>query len=372
MHTSQRSILAAFLPALVACAQTAPPRATPTPVRVRAVGESPGSSDLHYSGTVQADAEVALAFKVGGYVDSVRAVPGSRGETRLVQAGDRVTKGTVLAVVRDSDYRQRVAELRAQRDQAHAEALQAKLDHERAAKLLALEAISQAAYDAQKARFDATAAAVDAYSARLRQAQINLDDCSLRAPVDGIVVRRDIEVGSLVNVGSPGFVVAAVGRTKVRFGVPDEVALRLKLGSSVRVTAEPIPGRTFAAEVTKVSPKSDSSTRVFDVEASLAEDGPLRLGMVVSVALPDAPAPAASALTLPLPAIVKTPGEDAFVAYAVEAGAGGAEVARARKVTLGRLAGNEVRVEGDLRPGDRVVVQGASLVADGQAVRVVP
>jgi hypothetical protein len=129
---------------------------------------------------------------------------------------------------------------------------------------------------------------------------------------------------------------------------------------------------THEGIVTAVSPRADSQTRLFSVELTVANDGnELRPGMVATVELPEerGAAPAVP-LVVPLASIVK--GADAGYAVYVVERSQDAEVARLRKVALGDVFGNTIAVRDGLRAGDRVIVTGASLVREGEAVRVVP
>ncbi|MFL5362663.1 MAG: hypothetical protein ACJ78U_17005, partial [Myxococcales bacterium] len=115
--------------------------------------------------------------------------------------------------------------------------------------------------------------------------------------------------------------------------------------------------------------------RTFDVEAVISPSAPLLLGMVVSVALQEPAASTAAVLTAPLSSLVAAPRREreaqALVAFVIEEERGVA-VARQRRVVAGQLVGNEVAIESGLLPGERLVVQGASLLNDGQTVQLVP
>ena len=147
----------------------------PVPVRASTVRESPQvDQELRFSGTVAPEAEIELSFKVGGYATSLLTLRDGQGRTRFVQAGDQVRRGTVLATVRQEDYRQSAAEARGAVDAARAAALKARLDYDRAVSLLASKVIPPADYDAAKARADGAIAAVDTAEARLASARIAL------------------------------------------------------------------------------------------------------------------------------------------------------------------------------------------------------
>jgi multidrug efflux system membrane fusion protein len=111
---------------------------------------------------------------------------------------------------------------------------------------------------------------------------------------------------------------------------------------------------------------------VFDVEITVPNvDGALKVGMVAAVQVGDASASSAQpALVAPLSAIVRGKG-DGYAIYVVEDQAGEA-VARLRSVTLGPMIGNQIAVTAGLRPGERVVVSGATIVTDGERVSIMP
>src|SRR5262249_48217043 len=143
----------------------------PTPVRVRTVAETTARTSARYSGILEAAAKVDLAFKVGGYV---RQVAEAKGKGRKLQEGDFVTKGTVLAVVESSDYREHTSAARAGHAEAVAQEKQAQVDFERAKALFAERAISQADYDAALAKRDMANARTGQARAQVGEADLSL------------------------------------------------------------------------------------------------------------------------------------------------------------------------------------------------------
>ena len=110
---SSTELLVALALGALACGKAEGYVKPPVPVRVTTVREASGADqDLRFSGTVAAEAESGLSFKVGGYATSILTVRQPDGRVRLVQAGDRVRRGTVLAQVRQEDYRHSTAEAR--------------------------------------------------------------------------------------------------------------------------------------------------------------------------------------------------------------------------------------------------------------------
>src|SRR4051812_26884757 len=169
-----------------------------TPVAVSALGTRHVGSRTPYSVGIVPYSQVDLAFKSGGYIESILQVRGADGRMRNVQEGDWVARGTVLARVRESDYVANVNVAKAQLAQMQAALEQARLDFARTDALFRTESVTTPQYDAAKARLDSTTASVNSAASGLSQAEIALSDCALRAPLDAWVIRRNVEVGSLV------------------------------------------------------------------------------------------------------------------------------------------------------------------------------
>jgi multidrug efflux system membrane fusion protein len=341
------------------------------PVKVRAVAAPNAQSAARYSGSLEPATRVDLAFKVGGYIREIAEIKGESGAPHKIQEGDRVTKGTVLAAVRESDYEQKLSSAKAALAEATANQKQAQLDYDRASKLLAGNSVSKSEVDNANARLELANARVDGQQARVGEAQIALGDCVLRAPMDGVILKRGIEVGSLVAPGAVGVVLADTRSIKVVFGAPDSLLEKLKLGGSLSVTLEAVHG-DFSGKITRIAPSADPKSRVFDIEATIPNPADqLKVGMIASLKLPDG-APAEASLALPLTAVVRSPSDPrGFAVYVVE-GDAGQEIARLRSVKLGSVLGNTVLVTDGLKSGDRVVSMGATLVADGGSIRIIP
>jgi RND family efflux transporter MFP subunit len=362
-----------FVAASLGCSHPGAEKAA-RPVRVEAVdGELP-TGGLRYSATIQPYEQVALSFKVGGYVRMVRQVAGTDGRPRNLQQGDPVARGTVLARVDPADYQERANQGQAQVAEAEAGLQKASADASRAEALYAAKALTRPDYDAAKANLASAVARRDAARAQLEAARISLNDTTLVAPVDSVVLSRNVEVGSLAGAGTVGFVLADLTRVKAVFGVPDLLVQRVQIGLPLRITTDAYGATEFPGRITAVSPAADSQSRVFSVEVTIPNpDRRLKAGMIgtVEVAEETAAAMAAGAPTVSLSAIVKSSREGAFAVFVAE-GPDGSTAARARDVALGAISGNRVAIERGLKKGDRVIVSGASLLVDGDRVRVIP
>lgn len=366
-------ILAALLSALFAagCEHRVVSAHQATPVRITAAGTLEESGGLRYSANIDAFTQMSLAFKSGGYVDRVIERKGADDRTRILQVGDRVSQGEILAHVRESEYSDRVNSAKAQVDQAQANYDKAKLDFERAANLYKADSYTKVQYDGAKAALDAGLASVESAKANWRQAKTALADCSLQSPLTGWVLSREVEVGALVGTGSAAFTLADTHLVKAVFGVPDTRVSFANLGAAQTVTTTSLPGE-FHGRITSVSPSADPKSRVFSVEVTIPNsDDRLRPGMIATLTLGGGkPGPVTT--VVPLSAVVRsTQHADGFAVFVVADQAGRSFV-HERTVEIGDTQGNLISIMSGLKPGEAVVVTGGTLVKDGDEIKVIP
>jgi RND family efflux transporter MFP subunit len=361
--------------------KTTPPRSAPVPVRVQVVEGALEPSGLRYSANINPREQVELAFKVGGYVHEIVAVPGPDGVRRELRAGDRVIRGMVLARLDPQDHAARANQARAAMEEAKASLVQANKNFERSQALVTGGYLAKSEFDLSQERLGVARAKLDGARAQLEQANIQLDDSRLKSPLDGMVASRSVEHGTLVSSGTKAFVLVDLSSVKAVFGVPDTMQGRIKPGAPLSVVVDALGGREFAGKVTAVSPSADPKSRVFDIELTIPNpDALLKDGMIATVRLDglgglDATAskvPDAAQASVPLQSVVRPPSDpNGYMVYvAVEEG--GQTVARGRLVELGDVAGRSVLVRGGVKPGDRVITAGATLVSDGAAIIIVP
>jgi RND family efflux transporter MFP subunit len=351
------------------CAHEEPYEKPRTPVRVESIGPASGSTALRYSAAIVPRLAVPVAFKVPGYIDEITVVRDAAGGSRILQEGDRVERGQTLARIRTDDFVAKVSQARSQQAEVEAAFVQARQAYERAAALYDKKSLVRGDFDAAKAAYDTVVAKRDGVKAVIAEASNALGDSALKSPISGTVIKRMIEVGSLVGPGTPGFVVADTTSLKVLFGAPDLVVRRLKGGQPLAITTETYPNERFPGRITSLAPAADPGSLVFDVEVTVPnKDGRLKPGMVASLEI-DTEA-AAPQIAIPLAAIVRSPQKpDGYAVFVVEDRAG-APHAKLREVTLGEMISNGVAVTGGLRVGERVIVSGAKVVADGEPIEI--
>ena len=412
---------------MVAC-QSKQLQKPPVPVKVATVELHAPNSGARYSATIIPRTQVELAFKVDGYVETLQKVRGVGGQMRDIQEGDPIVKGVVLARVRQSEYQVKVKEAESQASEARSaidsskaqyqEALSAiesskaqladaeaayeksKLDFDRAQNLFASQSLTKANYDAAKAQFEQATAKLAASLSQVRMIQakadsaksqievikarstgaqavvrektIPLQDTALKAPLNGFVLQKSVERGTLVSPGKTGFVVADTSSVKAAFGVADIAVPEMKLGSRLSVETETLPGIEFEGQITSVFPAADPKSRVFNVEVTVPNPkGLLRPGMIVSLRVGRSE-PAQAQPVVPLNAIVKSPTDANGYAVFVVTEQGGRLIAKAREVKLGETYGNTIAVTEGVKESDRVITIGVTLVRDGDVVKVIP
>ncbi len=377
MHkTRQAKLILICSPALAAallagCRKEASPQPILTPVRTAEVQTIDTGVGNTYSANIQPYQQVDLAFKSNGYLGSIRQVRDADGHIRNIDQGDYVTKGTVLATVQTDDYQQKLDQAKAQLAKAQAEHERATLSFGRVSALYKVGAATQPDYDDTNAQVQSTQAAVDNANASIAEAQIALGYCQLKAPFDSWVLKRNVDVGTLVSAATVGFTLADTRSVKAAFGVPDTYIDKVKLGSAQTVTTEALPGG-FSGHVTSISAAADPKSRVYTVEVRI--DNPknlLKAGMIASITI-GAGQPIGRVMVVPLTAVMRSPGNpNGFAVYLTE-GAGDTVTVRAQDVTLGNTYGNNIAVLSGLGPGQRVVTSGTTMIKNGQQVRVIP
>lgn len=354
-----------------ACKQNAEAARAPLPVHTSMVQTIAVGNPAKYSASIVPYSQVDLAFQSSGYVDHIRQVPSASGGMRNIDQGDWVKKGTVLAIVRQQSYTDKLDQAKAQLARAQAEYEKAKSSFDRVSSLYSTQSATQPDLDSAQAQLDSTAASVSGATAQISEAQVALSDCSLQAPFDGWVMKRTVDVGSFVGPATNGFTIANTRLVKAVFGVPDTSIGRVRTGQRLAILTDAFP-QPFAGQITVISPSADPKSRVFSVEVTIANPrDQLKSGMIASLAL-NGERLSQSLPAVPLSAIVRDPRNANGFAVMIAEGDGEVESARLRAVELGDVYGNMVAMNKGLQSGERVITTGVTLIRDGDRVRVIP
>ncbi len=314
----------------------------PTPVRVAPVETAPLDPAIRAVGLLATADEVRLSFKAGGVVAAIH-----------VEQGARLSKGQLLATLRQDEVDAAVAQARALADKSDR-------DLERGRALLADEV-------ATLEQLENLVTARDVAHAALRAAAFNARFSRIEAPGDGILLRRLAEPGELVAAGQPVLVAGLTGGGWiVRASLADRDIVRIAPGTRAAISVDAFPGRRFAGAVTELASASDPMSGTYEVQLAVDPQGAHFLsGMVAKVEFDLATAVAVP--VLPVSALLEADGSVAVV-YVI---APGEDVARRVAVRIGRLVGERVEVLGGLEGGEQVVTEGAAYLRDGELVRVI-
>jgi multidrug efflux system membrane fusion protein len=353
------------------CKQQNAAETLPLPVRTALVQPVAVGNGAKYSASIVPYAQVTLSFQSSGYIGSIRQVKSPSGGMRNIDQGDWVQKGTVLAVVRQQDYLDKVQQAQAQLARSQAEFEKAKLSFDRVSALYSSQSATKPDYDSAQAQLASTTASVSGAQASLSEANVALAYCSLQAPFSGWIVSRNVDLGTLVGPATNGFTLADTQSVKAVFGVPDTSISRVRLGQRLAITTDSFP-QPFAGRVSAISPAADPKSRVFSVEVTIPNPhNRLKSGMIASLAL-DGSQLQQSVLAVPLAAVIRDPERASGFAVMIAEGGGDTATARLRAVELGDIYGNMIAAKGGLTGGESVITTGVGLIKNGDKVRILP
>lgn len=301
------------------------------------------------SGPVTAYEEMQLGVEISG----------QRITALNVDVGQSVKRGQVLLQLDHRTLDSELAQAEASLRQAQTAQELARLNHERGAKLAASQLISASSLDELRAaQADAQAQTATA-RARRDAAQLQRDFAELRAPADGVISKRLVQAGQVVAAGSELLRLIRDGRLEWRAELPEAALARVAVGNTVTL---PYDGQVVTGRIRAVSPGVDAQTRTGTIYADLPAPGPLKPGVYVEGRIVTGDG---QALTVPTAAIVQrdghsyvfTPGEKQSV--------------QRRRVRTGQTVDGQTEIVEGLKAGERVVVEGAGFLGEGDRVRVV-
>ena len=284
----------------------------------------------------------------------------------LVDIGDKVGRGQLLATLEAPELEQQLAAARADLKTAEANERLARTTAERWKAMLAKDAVSRQETDEKQGDLAARSAIADAARANVARLQATMDFTRLRAPFSGVVTSRTAELGALVSAGSsaaqPLFTVSDVSRMRAYVRVPQTYASQIRQGMQVELILPEYPGQTFGAELTRLAGAVDPGTGTMLVELQAPnDDRALRPG---SYAQARFPLTGAKVLAVP-PSALLIDSEGARVALL---GADGK--AHFRPVTIGRDRGTVVEISKGISAGDRVIDSPPDSLREGDRVQV--
>ena len=321
-------------------AQMSQPR-PPASVAVTEVRTDQWQPRLKAVGSVSATQGIFVTNEVSGMVLEI-----------LFASGQQVRAGEVLVRLEDSVDVADLRGLQAERDLA-------SIKFKRLAKLVKDRSVSQSDYDEAKAELDSAQAKVAAKRAVIEKK-------SIRAPFEGILGIRSVDIGEYLAPGAQLVPLQALDPVYVDFSLPERHFAQLHSGQPVEVRVTAQPERVFQGEITAINPGINEATRSIQIQATLTNDEQLlRPGMFaeVEVLLPQRD----EVVTIDRAAITYTPyGDSVFLAVEKD----GQLQAERRQVTTGLVQEGRAEILAGLQPGDRVVLAGQLKLRNGQAVQI--
>lgn len=333
-------LLLAFSLGIAGCGHKAERATTESPptatVRVQTVESKSRVATEDVVGTVRAKLHSVIEAKVSGRIEQMLVVP-----------GQNVTAGESLV-------RLDAREVQAQLDRALAVREQAKSDFKRAADLYQQKILSQSEYDNAQSKFRMADAAATEAETLLGYTKIN-------APFAGVITRKFADVGDLAAPGKPLLGMEDARDLRLEADVPEAVIGKLALGDKLPVHISSLE-TDFEGVISEIAPAADPNSRTFLVKLDLPNSPGLRAGQFGRVAMPVGET---SALRVPASAVVRR-GQMEMVFVAVDGHA------QLRLVKTGKRIGDEVEIVSGVSAGEKVVVENAAGLFDGQPITFKP
>jgi RND family efflux transporter MFP subunit len=319
---------------------TPAPQDPPVQVHIAQLSTGPITRSVMLPAQVIAFQEATLYARVSGYLKSI-----------AVDKGDKVAAGAVLARIE-------IPELVASRAKQQAELKAAQADYNRLQESLqkAPDLVVPEMVDQARGRFEVARASLD-------QSETLLGYATITAPFGGIITRRAVDPGALIQANSAILGLMDFSKVRLQIGVPEVEASRVTVGQPVLVTTDNLPGMHFDGKVTRFTYALDAASRTMLTEVIL--DNPqlaLRPGMLVMARMGIEHKD--SALLMPVESLVMEKA-NAF-AYTVEGGK-----AAKHAIKIGFNDGKNVEVLDGLSASDSVILGAGKLkLKHGQAVQM--
>lgn len=350
LRTALAPLALAF--ALAACEPAAPPPPDVRPVRAVTVEKTAPGETMRLTGQIRAQDEVNLAFRLDG-----------RMLERLVNVGDRVKAGQVVARLDPAPMKNALRSAEAAAAAAQAQLTQARNTFERQNTLLAQGFTTRAAFDQAQQALQSAQSQVDATQAQMSNARDQLGYAELTATGEGAVTAVGAEPGEVVRAGAPIVKLARAGGRDGVFAVPEAMVRTGPENPEIIVALVDDPRVVARGRIRELSPEADPTTRTFTVKVGLIDPpDAMRLGVSVTGSVVAA---AVDAIALPASALTEADGKPAV--WVVDPTTG---VVALRAIAVARYEPAAVIVASGLQPGESVVTAGAHTLRPGQKVRV--
>jgi membrane fusion protein, multidrug efflux system len=320
---------------------------TAAPVEVRDV-----PVEVHAPVDLRPLAQADVGAKTIGYLDAV-----------LVDRGDRVKRGQLVALVRPSDLPDQLASARGNLSQQQAAVALARANKDRADRLAPTGVVSQQELQQATAALASAEAALAAAQGNVGALATRLGETRIESPLDGVVSQRRLDPGALVGPTSGSSSIVTVERIdemRVFIPVNEREVAALRVGQDAHLELDAFPGKSYGGKVVRISPAFDPVTRTLDAEVHVKNPGELRSGMYGRASI--VTAVHRDAVVIPSASVQVS--NDAHIVYVLQ----GDKVKRS-EIQVGVDGGTWLEVTSGLAKGAEIVSAGADALSDGALVR---
>ncbi len=319
------------------------------------------SKATRITGSIVSPAEVKVSSRVSGRLLALDLFKDG-GQVRLDE-GVVVKKGDKIAEIDSRDYKAQLDAASAAVASAKASLKDAKREFDRADALFKDGTATAQERDKAEAAHEKAVAALSQAEAQMKIAEINLDECVIYAPMDGVVSKRSVEPGTLLSVGTELAVITKLDQLRFKMSVPTTLFSNLEPGKThLSIEVDAYPGKPIETAISRVYPVASGDTRTLVVEATIDNGKGLYLpGMyaVGTIALDRRE----NAMVVPYESVIRN--DKDRIVYVVENG-----IATAKLVKLGIRADAVVEVLEGLGYDDDIVVAGQHRLTNGVKVKV--
>ena len=282
--------------------------------------------------------------------------------------GSKVNKGDLLADIDTPELDQELLQARAAREQANAQLQIAKVSAERWQALRKTDAVTQQETDERTSALQQGEAALASSTVNVRRLEQLESFKHVYAPFSGVITKRNVDVGALINSGNTGtnkelFDIASVNPLRVYIDAPQTYASAIKRGQQANIELQEFPGQKFAGTVARTADAIDPATRTLHTEIDVPNPkGELLPGAFAQVHFAvDIKTPR---ITVPVNALLFRP--EGPVAAVV----GPDKKVQLKRVTIGRDYGTSLEVLGGVEQSDSLVLNPSDSLESGQEVEV--
>ncbi len=309
----------------------------PLPVAAKQIGKTSAVKEISASGNIEGRKTVKLGFLVAGRVNYI-----------AVHEGDTLQAGQLLASLDPESYK--IA-----KEMADANLAQAQDEFHRLSMMHERESVADG-------DFSKISNTLKLARAQQRLQSKNLSDTKLYSPINGVLLKRGAEVGEIAGVGLPLFAVSDIGVVHVSAAVPESDLRQVKIGSLASVSVSSAEA-AFTGKVVEIGSLAEPATRSFSVKIDVNNPGfILRPGMTAEVKIMSGQKK--DVLAVPVEAVLRDLDNTSYIFIADQS----RKQAFKRKISLGRMMGNNIEVTSGVASDEWVIVGGQHKLNDGSAI----